>query len=43
MIVKENVNQNSLNIMKNTAIFQNNTKNKAKKLLQHGWKSYKKS
>ncbi|WP_280634324.1 hypothetical protein [Methanobrevibacter oralis] len=26
MIVKENVNQNSLNIMKNTAIFQNNTK-----------------
>lgn len=26
MIVKENVNQNSLSIMKNTAIFQNNTK-----------------
>ena len=23
--------------------FSNNTKNKAKKLLQHGWKSYKKS
>ena len=39
MIVKENVNQNSLSIMKNTAIFQNNTKNKAKRLLQHGWKS----
>ncbi|WP_269801112.1 hypothetical protein [Methanobrevibacter oralis] len=36
MIVKENVNQNSLSIMKNTAIFQNNTKIiKQKDYLQH--------
>ena len=45
MIVKENVNQNSLSHYKiNTAIFQNNTKIiKQKDYLQDGWKSYKKS
>ncbi|WP_280634323.1 hypothetical protein [Methanobrevibacter oralis] len=38
MTVKENV-----KYYEKYCNFSNNTKNKAKKLLQHGWKSYKKS